>query len=192
MKHYPDAQQLLASKNGNKELFDAKRSLLSILSIIFLCLSTTVAIFLLDLIAHYFHFNILNYFSIKWLYIIPSVIGLEILRRQYDQLYVFTRDTITEHKGRLSMSMVVPSIRFEDIRSISVEQDIVGRIFQYGNIKIDTASTSTDELEITGIRYPRELALLIEDLQIESLKRRKHIPETNPYLEEFSQKHGLA
>ena len=111
--------------------------------------------------------------SLRWLGIIPAVILLEIFRRSHDDLYVFSNDAATHYEGRLSLNSSVPSVKYADIKAITVEQSLLARIFDYGDILLDTPAQDTVEVTVAGVRAPLELALLIEELRDGAIDRRQ-------------------
>jgi len=104
-------------------------------------------------------------FSPRWLTLIPLIFLAEVFRKYHDDLYIFGTHKITHQRGRLSLSYKVPVVKYLDIRSITVIQDIWGRILDFGNIEISTAAQQGPEMVVTGVRAPEDLALLVEDLR---------------------------
>jgi len=172
---YPSAKEVL---NGGDPscLLEVHRSLRSILPLVlgFFVSAGTVflAISWLEDSA-WTQLPMIRYISPRWLGIIPALFLLELLRRQYDDLYIFSESRIQHKAGRLSLNYRVPSIKFVDIRSIRVVQSVWGRILGYGNIELGTSAQADSELLLIGIVAPRELADLIDDL-------RSVVEEANP------------
>ncbi len=110
--------------------------------------------------------------SMRWISLVPAVVLLEILRRYHDDLYVFGLEKINHYEGRLSLNSSVPSLKYTDIRAVQVEQTIPGRLFNFGNVLLDSAGTDGAELTISGVLSPLELAKLIEEFREASLQRR--------------------
>ncbi len=104
-------------------------------------------------------------FSFRWFAIIPMGILLELVRCYNNDLYVLERERIVHHAGLLSWTYHVPSIRYYDIRAVQVNQAIIGRIFNFGDVELSTAAQEHSELVITGIHNPREFCRLIEDMR---------------------------
>jgi len=120
--------------------------------------------------------------SLRWLALIPAIILLEIFRRHNDDLYVFGEMSVIHYEGRLSLNSSVPSIKYEDIKAITVDQNLVARLFDFGNILLDTPSQDGVELTITGVRAPLELTLLIEEFRDYAIRR--HRTESDDRAEE--------
>jgi len=108
---------------------------------------------------------IIRYLSVRWLALIPLLVGLELIRRYNDDMWVFSGDSITHYRGRYSLAYQLPSIRYAHIRAITVRQGLVGRICNYGSIDLGTAGKEGNEITLIGIVAPRKLAQLLEDLR---------------------------
>ncbi len=167
-RYYPDLATLLKGKDRAK-LLVVKRSWLSILSSIFLFLKAVLIVYVLNLIFYdaslpdYIPF--LKYFSLRWLAIIPAIFLIEVLRRYHNDIYILGLQRLTRIAGRLSLKYKVPTVNYAHIRSMRVDQDVYGRIFNYGNIAISTAAQEDVELLIEGVRDPEGLATLIENIR---------------------------
>ena len=168
MTRYPDARQLLAGQDPER-LLEVRRALVSILSQMMYFFGALIVVALLNWYWGDFQFSqdmpVLRHFSLRWLFVLPLGLLVEIVRRYQDDLYVFGRDKVTHYNGRLSLSLHVPSIKYADIRGISVFQDIWGRILNYGDIALDTAAQKEVDILICGVAAPDRLALLVEELR---------------------------
>lgn len=114
----------------------------------------------------YIFVQIFESWSYMWLATGSLFIALEALRVYHDDLYVFDREKITHKGGRLSLTYEVPVIRYSDIRSIEVVQSVAGRLFDYGNISLGTASHEGEEMSIEGVRNPNELGIALDELRL--------------------------
>jgi hypothetical protein len=104
----------------------------------------------------------------RWLALIPVGLVLVLAHRFVNDLYIITRDKIVHQQGRVSLRYSVPTIRCIDLRSISVDQTLWGRILNYGNLSLATAAQSGPELVMSHVVAPSELAKLIDDLRVMS------------------------
>lgn len=173
MNHYPTLETLLAKKDKDR-LLEVHRSLLSVMSSGLLFLGSVVVVYAINIGLRDFApepGSVWSYLSPRWLAIIPALILIEILRKYHDDLYLFGLQKITHLNGRLSLSYSVPSIKYTHIRAITVKQDIIGRLFDYGNIEVETAAKDGAEVVIEGVRNPRALSRLIEDLRTYNRER---------------------
>lgn len=107
----------------------------------------------------------LGSFSLWWLTLVPILISLEFMRRYHNDLYVFEKDQVKQISGRLSLQYKIPIVKYLDIRAITVEQGLFGRLLNYGTVALGTASSEGNELEIAGIANPLHVATKIDDLR---------------------------
>ena len=174
MSTYPPFDELLRSPDS-KDVLRAKRSVLSILSQcakVFLSTALVVAInAAFDGVARLsLIFSILPDISLRWLGVLPAFLLLNAIREYHDDLYVFGLHGVTEYQGRLSLNKRVPHVKYSDILSLRVHQDPWGRIFNYGNIDLDTAADTGVEIVVEGVSSPDELCRLVERLRLHSIR----------------------
>ena len=100
--------------------------------------------------------------------IVPVLILLEMTRRLFDTVLVLGRHRIFCIRGRLSLRIRRPTIRYTDIRGVWVRQGIAGRLFDYGKIEISTAGTDQVEISISGIASPRLIARYLDQKRMVS------------------------
>lgn len=157
MNCYPTAQEML--ENGEESVLIIHRSFRSSLGLIFILVLSMAGVMHL----------VINYGSeYRWAAILPVILVLELVRRYLNDLYIITRDQVVHQQGRVSLRYSVPSIRCIDLRSISVEQSLWGRIINFGYLGLATAAQAGNEVTMDGILAPSELAKLIDDLRVES------------------------
>ncbi len=175
MGFYPDIQELLQGEDYER-LLVTRRSLFALARNIIWAGIFAVVIYYLVL-----------YFEdprFRWLAVIPVVLLLEVLRKYHDDLYMLGMHKVTHFNGRLSLSYSVPVVKYAHIRSVTVNQDIWGRIFDFGDVMIQTAAQDKNEVVLEGVRAPLELATLVEDLRNHS---RKMQDEDSPLAEDDHQ-----
>ncbi len=166
MSFYPDVNTLLAESTGTV-LLGVYRSYRSILSHMFVFVLSILIVVGINLalqttpVGPY----------LRWLSIVPVLILLNIFRTYYNDLANFERHKVTQYDGRLSLNYEMPSIKYSDLRAINVEQDILGRIFDYGDLQLGTAAAEGWEMTIHGIRAPRDLAALVNQLRSHSVRQ---------------------
>lgn len=173
MSIYPEWDALTAKiqevDSSTESVLEVQRSLRSILSNLILCFVTALIVILINFSYHTWDwprsFPILRNASPIWLAIIPLGILIESIRRYHDDLYVFGVERLTHRAGRLSLRYQVPKIKYSDIRAITVYQDLLGRLFDYGDIEIGTAAQEGSEIVIEGVRDPEGLSALIDNLR---------------------------
>lgn len=167
MAGYPELSALLADRS-RRSTFCVHRSLLSILSLFAWCGFWVFVIYSLDWYLSDFtppDWLIVRHLSLRWLALIPSLLLLEILRRRFDNLWVFERKQVKHLGGRLSLHYFQPTIRYSDVRAITVHQGLLDRLLNVGDVQVETAGTDQVEMVLSGVRAPHELAFLIDRLR---------------------------
>jgi len=169
---YPSAHEIVNHDIDMGGSFSLHRSIKSLLPQINSFLISVALLYLIEFGAAYLfgygwrkHIPITGEFSFRWFALVPIGMLLELVRKYNDDLYVLERDRIIHHSGILSFTYHVPSIRYFDIRAIQVNQGIVGRILNYGNIELSTAAQDRAELTIRGVHAPLALAAFIEEMR---------------------------
>ena len=160
MSFYPDIKTLLTESSGTV-LLAVYRSYRSILSHMFVFVASLIVVIIINIALQSTSFS--SY--LRWLSIVPVVILLNIFRTYYNDLANFERHKVTQFDGRLSLNYEMPSIKYSDLRAINVEQDILGRVFDYGDLQLGTAAAQGWEMTVHGVRAPRELAALVNQLR---------------------------
>ncbi len=102
---------------------------------------------------------------IRAISLIPIGFLLSLLHFRFDNAYLFDDTNIYREEGRVSFCFKNPSIRYADIKGITVYQTFWGRVFNFGSIELGTAANEGNELIIKNVRAPNELAELIEGFQ---------------------------
>jgi len=97
--------------------------------------------------------------------LIPIGFLLSLLHFRFDNAYLFDDTNIYREEGRVSFCFKNPSIRYADIKGITVYQTFWGRVFNFGSIELGTAANEGNELIIKNVRAPHELSELIEGFQ---------------------------
>jgi len=173
---YPTLEEALQRKEQKERiLFQFRRSWYSILG--YFITALLALLFTVLLIYLFGHLRIpttvpvLRSLSVYFLLIVPIGIVLEGLRQYHDDLYIFEGERVIHKGGRLSINYAVPTIKYADLRSIGVHQSIFGRIFDYGDVILETAALDDSELSLGGVRHPFELAEFVDSLRTFSLNR---------------------
>ena len=183
---YPALETLLETEDRTT-LLEVRRSWRSIFS--YVCLT-----FVAGLVAVYINLNfpdsrpftgipLLHYLTPRWLAIIPGFFLLALLRLYHDDLYILGEHKITHFEGRLSLASSMPVVKYAHIRSVTVTQDIWGRIFDFGNVHVSTAASELVEMTLRGIYSPVDLATLIEDLRNHSQEAEGQSNDTESHIE---------
>jgi hypothetical protein len=102
---------------------------------------------------------------IRGISLIPIGFLLSLLHFRFNNAYLFDDTNIYREEGRISFRFKNPSIRYADIKGITVYQSFWGRVFNFGSIELGTAANEGNELIINHVRAPHKLAELIEGFQ---------------------------
>jgi hypothetical protein len=71
-----------------------------------------------------------------------------------------------EHQhGRVSIRLTITIAMFMDLRGIEVSQSLLGRIFDFGNIELETSAQEGAELFLSNVPHPEKLAALFDELR---------------------------
>lgn len=94
--------------------------------------------------------------------------------RIYNVRYVIDARGVEAQVGRLSLHQRITRVRYEDIRSVEIEQTLMGRALNIGDVEISTAATGSVEIVLIGIAAPEEVQ---DMLQRERDSRQKIVKE---------------
>lgn len=81
-------------------------------------------------------------------YSVMVILVLEVIRRYFNNSYIIHTDKIVAIQGLLSFHLSRNTIDYLDIREIKTNQTILGRMLDYGDLLISTASTSGIEITL--------------------------------------------
>jgi len=105
----------------------------------------------------------ITYAALVLLNLVRIGVVLEFIRRYLNDLYIIDNRRIRQAHGYLSLNFKVSHVKHHDIREVTIEQSVIGRMFDFGDVKIGTASTNEYEIELKGIRSPKRVSRLIMD-----------------------------
>ncbi len=94
--------------------------------------------------------------------LIPLIALLLSTWRVFDAEYAIDHRGIQSTNGLLSTNKQVRRVRYEDIRLVQINQTILGRIFDYGNVEIGTAAVEGIEIVLEDIVHPQGVQNLIQ------------------------------
>ena len=102
----------------------------------------------------------------KWLLVlIPLLVATDIARRYLNNLYVLGRRNMVQLKGRLSFRLRKNMVRYADIRKIDIKQSVLGRLLNYGTVRLYTAATTHAEVRMCGVSDPQSLMIRVDKLR---------------------------
>ena len=163
---YPTPEQALGATG--KVLLRLRRTLRSIVSLLFYFVLSLTVVVVLNICFRDSPY--VNKIFLRLMSVVPLFFFLDIFRRYFDEITHLERHKLIQYRGRISLKYEVPSLKYIDIRTIQVDQDIFGRILNYGDVLIGTAGMDGFELEIHGVGSPAELQHLIECIRDASVK----------------------
>ena len=117
--------------------------------------------------------------SLPLYWFIPFLTIMFTIVRIYNVRYVIDNRGIEAKTGILSMHQRITRVRYEDIRSIELEQTLLERMLDIGDVEISTAATGAVEIIFQGIAAPQEVQ---DMLQRERDSRQKAIARSNAKL----------
>ena len=94
--------------------------------------------------------------------LIPLALLVDVMVKLYDVQYTVSEKGIEARIGILSFHQRITQLRFEDIRECSIEQSLLERMLDVGDIEVATAATGLTEIVLEGIGAPTEVHELIQ------------------------------
>ena len=92
------------------------------------------------------------------------IVFLFIWLARISNTYTITTKRVIARQGIVARN--TQEVEIKDIRSIFIKQDIFDRIFKVGTIAIGTAATGSMEVQLAGIKKPKELKEKIQQAKI--------------------------
>jgi uncharacterized membrane protein YdbT with pleckstrin-like domain len=100
--------------------------------------------------------------SLPLFWFLPFMTLMVTIVRIYDVRYAVDSRGIEAKTGILSMHQRITRVRYEDIRSIELEQTLLGRMLDIGDVEISTAATGAVEIVFQGIAAPEEVQDMLQ------------------------------
>ncbi len=100
--------------------------------------------------------------SLPLFWFIPALTIGNSLYRIYNVRYSIDSRGIEEKHGILAMRTKTTQVRYEDVRSVELEQTLLERILHIGEVEIGTAATGATEIKIQGVAAPEEVQDMIQ------------------------------
>lgn len=162
---HPAFEQIIRAPNRNA-LLVLKRCVLSLMPRLILFGCSVIVLFFFNLyVASFEGIPLLASLSPRWVALFPLIILLDTMRIYYNDAYVFGERKLTRHQGRFALTSSYPSIKYVDIRGITVHQTFWGRVFNYGDVAIGTAAQAGEELVIEAVEDPKAVVVIVEKLR---------------------------
>lgn len=107
-------------------------------------------------------FGITVHVALPLFWLVPMFSLLFTITRIYDVRYIIDSRGLESKVGILGLNQRITRVRFEDIRSIEIEQTVMDRILDIGDVEIGTAAVEGIEMVLCGIAAPREVQDMIQ------------------------------
>jgi membrane protein YdbS with pleckstrin-like domain len=98
-----------------------------------------------------------------WLYTIITLSLYYFLVHRYSRINLTTR-RVTQHRGSILTSNDT-TMSVTNVTDITVNQSVLGRLFNYGDIVIQSAGSGASEIAFVGLHDPVRLREAIYDLK---------------------------
>ena len=97
--------------------------------------------------------------------LVPLTVVAEAVRRFSIGTYVFGKDYFLKLGSGVVKRGKNSRIRYLEIRSIQVTQGLIGYLFGYGDVILETTAPGFSEVELIGVKNPIAMANRIEQLR---------------------------
>lgn len=102
------------------------------------------------------------YLSLPLFWLIPFGALVDVCVRIFNVRYVVDAQGIEARQGILSLNQTITRVRYEDVRSVEIDQSLLDRILNIGVVAISTAGTDGVEVVFQGVAAPREIQLMLQ------------------------------
>lgn len=109
--------------------------------------------------------------------LVPFGLLVDVMVRLYDVKYTISDKGIESRVGILSFHQRITQLRFEDIRECVIEQSLLERMLDVGDVEVATAATGLTEIVLEGVGAPAEVHETIqkERDRRQSIRQRKSV-----------------
>lgn len=119
------------------------------------------------------------YLDLPTLMLMPFGKLVYLLWKAYDAKFIIDSRGIEMTVGMLSLSQKRVKVRYEDIRAIELEQTILARILNYGDVLIGSAATGEIEIIIDSVAAPKEVQEMIQVERDRRLRLKSKATDSN-------------
>jgi len=102
------------------------------------------------------------YLSLPLFWLVPFGAFSLALYRRHNVRYSLNENGVEAIHGRLSLNQEISQVRFDDIRSLEIDQTVIERFLDVGTLRVGTAGTSGVEVSLEGIAAPKEVRDLVQ------------------------------
>ena len=121
--------------------------------------------------------------SLPLLWFAPALVLGSAIMRIYNVRYSIDERGIEARVGVISFNQNITRIRFEDIRSIETDQNLVQRLLNIGMVEMGTAATGAMELVFDGVASPTAIQEMIQserDARIRKARESEKLTADDP------------
>ena len=114
--------------------------------------------------------------SLPLFWLAPLVVLMLAIARLYDVRYQIDDMGLECRVGILSLHQHIVRIRYEDVRSVELEQTLFDRLLDTGDVYISTAANAGVEVVFSGVSAPKEVQEMIQRERDRRQKLRRQAP----------------
>ena len=161
---YPTATELIEGSESGRQLV-IHRSLYSLFSTLFYFFVSLGGVYIYE-----FYFTsptkplILRLFP-GWPLLIPLFFLVLTIYQYINDEWIINAQRVEHQHGRISIHLTITIAMFMDLRGIEVSQTLLGRIFDFGSIELETSAQEGAELGLVNVPHPEKLASLFDELR---------------------------
>jgi uncharacterized membrane protein YdbT with pleckstrin-like domain len=164
---YPTAVELLDGQDSGFR-FAFHRSLYSLFSTIFYFAVSLIGVYIYE----FFYAPVDKPLILRvlpgWPLLIPIFFLLVTIYRYINDQWLIDSQRCEHQHGRISTRLTTTIVTHLDLRGIAVNQSLLGRIFDFGTIELETSAQEGSELQLEGVPHPERLVALFEELRTQA------------------------
>ena len=112
------------------------------------------------------------YLSIPLFSFLPLYALMMLIYPIYDALFTIDNRGLETRYGIISLQQKIVRIRYEDVRSIELQQSLLDRALNIGDVGIGSAATGKIEIVFDGVASPKEVQRMIQQERDRRLRAR--------------------
>lgn len=161
---YPTAAELFEGSEFNRRII-VYRSLYSLFSSIFCFVLSLVGVYIYEFYYTSPSKPLLLRLLPGWPLLVPIFFLLIAIYKYVNDRWLIDSQRVEHQHGRISMRLTITITLFMDLRGIAVNQTLLGRIFDYGSIELETSAQEGAELTLIDVPHPEKLVLVFDELR---------------------------
>lgn len=161
---YPTAVELLENQDSGPG-FVFYRSLYSLFTTIFFFVASLAGVYIYEFFYTPPEKPILLRIFPGWPLLIPIFFLLLTMYRYVNDRWILDAQKVEHQHGRISVRFITTIVMHMDLRGIAVNQSLLGRIFDFGSLELETSAQEGAELVMDDVPHPEQLAALFDELR---------------------------